>query len=63
MEGQLNKFTNLVKGWQFRWFVLDPEKGTLSYYLVCMYLEFNTSIKSLLVLFNRKIFLKCFKHG
>ncbi|XP_065647568.1 oxysterol-binding protein-related protein 11 isoform X3 [Hydra vulgaris] len=33
MEGQLNKFTNLVKGWQFRWFVLDPEKGTLSYYL------------------------------
>ncbi|XP_057290683.1 oxysterol-binding protein-related protein 11-like [Hydractinia symbiolongicarpus] len=33
MEGQLSKFTNLMKGWQFRWFVLDPEKGTLTYYL------------------------------
>ncbi len=34
MEGQLSKFTNLVKGWQNRWFVLDPEQGTLAYYLV-----------------------------
>lgn len=34
MEGQLSKFTNLVKGWQFRWFVLDPDSGTLTYYLV-----------------------------
>lgn len=33
MEGQLCKFTNLVKGWQYRWFVLDPESGTLTYYL------------------------------
>ncbi|CAB4059225.1 OSBPL9_10_11 [Lepeophtheirus salmonis] len=31
-EGQLNKFTNLVKGWQYRWMILDPETGTLSYY-------------------------------
>jgi len=33
-EGQLNKFTNVVKGYQFRWFVLDPELGTLQYYLL-----------------------------
>ncbi len=34
MEGQLSKFTNLMKGWQNRWFVLDPEQGTLAYFLV-----------------------------
>jgi len=33
-EGQLSKFTNVVKGWQFRWFVLDPESGRLEYYLL-----------------------------
>ena len=26
-EGQLNKFTNVVKGWQYRWFVLEPAAG------------------------------------
>ena len=33
-EGQLNKFTNVVKGWQYRWFILDPESGRLEYYLI-----------------------------
>lgn len=33
-EGQLYKYTNVVKGWQYRWFILDPIEGTLSYYLV-----------------------------
>ncbi len=33
-EGQLNKFTNVVKGWQYRWFVLTPETGQLDYYLM-----------------------------
>ena len=33
-EGQLNKFTNVVKGWQYRWFVLDPETGSLQYFLL-----------------------------
>lgn len=33
-EGQLNKYTNVVKGWQYRWFVLNPDKGTFVYYLV-----------------------------
>ena len=32
-EGQLSKFTNVVKGWQYRWFVLDPETGLLDYFL------------------------------
>ena len=33
-EGQLNKFTNVMKGWQYRWFVLDTEAGTLAYHLM-----------------------------
>jgi hypothetical protein len=33
-EGQLYKYTNVMKGWQFRWFVLDPETGVLEYFLV-----------------------------
>jgi len=33
-EGQLNKFTNVVKGWQYRWFVLEPTTGMLEYYLL-----------------------------
>lgn len=32
-EGQLYKYTNVMKGWQFRWFILDPKKGILNYYL------------------------------
>ncbi|CAG0895397.1 unnamed protein product, partial [Cyprideis torosa] len=32
-EGQLLKFTNLVKGFQHRWFILHPVAGTLAYYL------------------------------
>ena len=33
-EGQLSKFTNVVKGWQYRWFVLDPEAAILEYFLM-----------------------------
>ncbi|CAH8633071.1 unnamed protein product, partial [Schistosoma intercalatum] len=32
MEGPLSKWTNLVNGWQYRWFVLDISLGVLSYY-------------------------------
>ncbi|XP_033751358.1 oxysterol-binding protein-related protein 11-like isoform X1 [Pecten maximus] len=32
MEGQLHKYTNAFKGWQFRWFVLDPDSGMLEYF-------------------------------
>ncbi|XP_029208493.2 oxysterol-binding protein-related protein 9-like [Acropora millepora] len=32
MEGPLSKWTNVVKGWQYRWFVLDDNTGLLSYY-------------------------------
>ena len=34
LEGQLSKYTNVMKGWQYRWFVLNPETGTLTYYMV-----------------------------
>ena len=36
-EGQLSKWTNLMKGWQFRWFTLDPDSGSLEYYVVSSY--------------------------
>ncbi|XP_014663478.1 PREDICTED: oxysterol-binding protein-related protein 9-like [Priapulus caudatus] len=32
MEGPLSKWTNVMKGWQYRWFVLDEGTGLLSYY-------------------------------
>jgi hypothetical protein len=32
MEGPLSKWTNMLHGWQFRWFVLDQANGLLSYY-------------------------------
>uniref|UniRef100_A0A023F2L0 Oxysterol-binding protein n=2 Tax=Triatoma infestans TaxID=30076 RepID=A0A023F2L0_TRIIF len=32
MEGSLSKWTNVMKGWQYRWFVLDDNAGLLSYY-------------------------------
>ena len=31
-EGPLSKWTNVMKGWQYRWFVLDDNAGLLSYY-------------------------------
>lgn len=34
MEGALTKWTNMVNGWQARWFVLDDNAGLLSYYIV-----------------------------
>ena len=33
-EGQMFKFTNVVKGWQYRWFVLTAETGQLEYRLM-----------------------------
>ena len=33
-EGSLSKFTNVVKGWQYRWFVLDMNNMVLEYYLL-----------------------------
>ncbi|CAG0889302.1 unnamed protein product [Darwinula stevensoni] len=32
MEGPLSKWTNVMQGWQYRWFVLDDNAGLLSYY-------------------------------
>ena len=36
-EGPLSKWTNMMKGWQYRWFVLDENAGLLSYYTVRNY--------------------------
>lgn len=32
-KGPLYKYTNVFKGWQLRWFILNSENGTLSYFL------------------------------
>jgi len=32
MQGALSKWTNVMKGWQYRWFVLDDNAGLFSYY-------------------------------
>ncbi|ELT92046.1 hypothetical protein CAPTEDRAFT_227574 [Capitella teleta] len=32
LEGLLYKYTNVMKGWQYRWFTLDPESGRLDYF-------------------------------
>ena len=34
VEGPLSKWTNVMNGWQYRWFVLDQSAGLLSYYTV-----------------------------
>ncbi|KAL4657405.1 oxysterol-binding protein-related protein 10-like [Arapaima gigas] len=33
LEGVLSKYTNLLQGWQNRYFVLDPDKGQLQYFV------------------------------
>jgi hypothetical protein len=41
MEGSLSKWTNVVNGWQYRWFVLDDNAGLLSYYTVSPQLSYS----------------------
>lgn len=38
LEGTLSKWTNVMKGWQYRWFVLDENAGLLSYYTVSTFI-------------------------
>uniref|UniRef100_T1JKI0 Oxysterol-binding protein n=1 Tax=Strigamia maritima TaxID=126957 RepID=T1JKI0_STRMM len=33
-EGQLSKYTNVMKGWQPRWFIINSELGTLEYFVL-----------------------------
>ncbi|XP_054873917.1 oxysterol-binding protein-related protein 10 isoform X2 [Amphiprion ocellaris] len=33
LEGLLSKYTNLIQGWQNRYFVLDPDLGQLQYFV------------------------------
>lgn len=39
MEGLLNKYTNVMKGWQYRWFVMDADSGMLEYFEVSLYMK------------------------
>ena len=32
LAGQLYKYTNVMKGWQYRWFVLEPNQGQFEYF-------------------------------
>lgn len=41
MEGTLSKWTNVMKGWQYRFFVLDENAGLLSYYTVSMFMHLH----------------------
>ena len=36
LEGQLHKWTNPLKGWQPRWFVVDLQQSVLHYYTVSL---------------------------
>lgn len=49
MEGSLSKWTNVVNGWQYRWFVLDDNAGLLSYYTVRIFKYCNCYIYCSLV--------------
>ena len=73
MEGPLSKWTNVVKGWQYRWFVLDDNTGLLSYYTVSVIslriliklgrnCRKKTHLKNVLSLKLFSTFLKCFVH-
>ena len=42
LEGQLQKWTNPLKGWQPRWFCVDKQQGVLHYYTVSMYMNMKT---------------------
>lgn len=33
ISGQLYKYTNVMKGWQYRYFMVDTNAGLLNYYL------------------------------
>lgn len=48
MEGPLSKWTNVMKGWQYRWFVLDDSAGLLSYYTVSINIMYIDKLASLL---------------
>jgi hypothetical protein len=49
-EGPLSKWTNVIHGWQYRFFVLDSVQGMLIYYTVNEYFnDFNKMIFFILV--------------
>lgn len=56
LEGDLSKYTNVIKGYQKRYFAIDSEKGVLNYFqvnciLVCLEISFD-SIKIFLIVWQ-----------
>ena len=60
MEGPLSKWTNVVKGWQYRWFVLDEISGLLSYYTVWCNCRIKILLKPLIDFLAKSSFSKLF---
>ena len=60
MEGPLSKWTNVVKGWQYRWFVLDEISGLLSYYTVSCKSRINILLNPAIELVQNSPFLIVF---
>ena len=52
IEGPLSKWTNVMKGWQYRWFVLDDNAGLFSYYTVSLLKYFLTFVLVLMAIFD-----------
>jgi len=44
LEGQLHKWTNPLKGWQPRWFVVDLQQSVLHYYTVSSLVYRDTAV-------------------
>jgi len=57
MEGILSKWTNVMKGWQFRWFVLDENTGLLSYYTVSIQSIIQIGFRLSCALYYREYFI------
>ncbi len=55
IEGPLSKWTNLVNGWQYRWFVLDQNAGLLSYYTVSCLTQEHACIDMMTDVFSQRI--------
>ena len=70
MEGTLSKWTNVMQGWRYRYFVLDDNAGLFSYYTSrfvnqlgyactklsnCNYAESELLIISCVLLFREKM--------
>lgn len=40
--GQLYKYTNVVKGWQHRWFLINDRTKLFEYFMVSLTIDFGS---------------------